>query len=366
MAVNKLRKRKNKAGLDRTGASDDGGSRPVTLGQFNESVDKVNEVVDIVNGTVALPGDLTVTGNLTVNGNTVLANAITDTVAIAGTLSGTLTFEGTTPDAFEIVLDPGEPSGSDKTITLPNITGTVILDAGTQTVGGAKTFSSQVLGPGGSAAIPSFAAGLTNMGIYQSSATELGFAASGTFVARMSTVEGIAATAINTTPIGTVTPAAGTFTSATATTSVVTDTISERTGASGVTVDNLQIKDGVPGKLDERVATADGLTTGLLTGANQFVSVSSANADFIISLPLSTSVPVGTKIRGWVASNGFELRVDASEAATATINNVTTNVEAAIPATTLFIVEKVASLKWILTAIDELGADIAAIVPDAV
>lgn len=219
---------------------------PARVDKLNEVITQVNKISDGDNLTV--PGDITITGNLTVNGNTTLANALTDTVAIAGTLSGTLTFEGTTDDAFEIVLDPGEPSGSDKTITLPNITGTVIVDAGAQSIGGAKTFTdpitqndttnqivlgvtntttisatapaasrvltipdpggaasfvmtegaqtvngaktlgSQIIGVAGSAAAPSFAPGIATMGIYESSATELGLSTEGTFRGRISSV----------------------------------------------------------------------------------------------------------------------------------------------------------------------------------
>lgn len=148
---------------------------------------------------------------------------------------------------------------------------------------------------------------------------------------------------------------------------IKTNTIDETTAASGVTVDGALIKDGsFIGKQATATATADGLTTGLLTGADQFVTVTSANADHIVALPLSSGVPIGTVIRGWVGANGFELRVSAAEAATATINGVTTSVEAAIPATTFFTVTKVASLTWILTAVTELGAVITAIIPDAV
>lgn len=119
-------------------------------------------------------------------------------------------------------------------------------------------------------------------------------------------------------------------------------------------------------QLTTATATADGLTTGLLSGSNQFVTVTSSSANNIICLPSDSDAPIGTVIRGWVGANGFELRPIAAEAATAKINNITTSVEAAIPATTLFKVEKVASLTWILTATDELGAVITAIIPDAI
>lgn len=118
--------------------------------------------------------------------------------------------------------------------------------------------------------------------------------------------------------------------------------------------------------LTSATATADGLTTGLLTGASQFVQITSAAAANIIALPLSTSVPIGTVIQGYVDSNGFELRVDVAEATSATINGVTTNVEAAIPSTTKFKVELVLAGEWILTAVTELGAQVTPIVPDAV
>jgi hypothetical protein len=129
----------------------------------------------------------------------------------------------------------------------------------------------------------------------------------------------------------------------------------------------LDLKTDVDGNPTTATATADGLTTGLLSGTNQFVTVTSASANNIICLPSDALCPVGTKIRGWVGANGFELRSLAADT-TQTINGVTAGVtnEAAIPATTLFVVEKVASLTWILTATTELGAVITAIVPDAV
>ena len=146
------------------------------------------------------------------------------------------------------------------------------------------------------------------------------------------------------------------------------DVISEETAATGVTIDGALIKDGAFLVTNTTAtATADGLTTGLLSGTNQFVTVTSSNAGHIVCLPSDATCPVGTVIKGWVGANGFELRSLAADT-TQKINNVTGGVtnEAAIPATTLFKVEKVASLNWILTAVDEVGAVITAIIPDAV
>lgn len=149
---------------------------------------------------------------------------------------------------------------------------------------------------------------------------------------------------------------------------VSTDAISEKTTAAGVTVDGALIKDGsFIGKQATATATSGGLTTGLLSGADQFVTVTSANANNIVCLPSDVTCPVGTVIRGRVGANGFELRSLAADT-TQTINGVTGGVtnEAAIPANTLFRVEKVASLTWLLTATTSLGAVVTAIIPDAV
>ena len=58
---------------------------------------------------------------------------VTGEVLISNT--GSLVFEGSTVDAFETTLTVADPTTSDKTITLPNVTGTVITtgDAGTVT-----------------------------------------------------------------------------------------------------------------------------------------------------------------------------------------------------------------------------------------
>lgn len=113
------------------------------------------------------------------------------------------------------------------------------------------------------------------------------------------------------------------------------------------------------------VATVGGLTTGIIPAGARFVAVTSSNADFIVTLP--TAAPVGTTIDGWVGANGHEIRTTALS--NETINAVDADggaAEAAIPATTLWRAEKVSATAWILVAWDELGAAIAAIVPDAV
>jgi len=75
--------------------------------------------------TVGLPSDvtignnLTVTGDLTINGTTTTVNSTTIEV------TNSFTFEGSTADAFETTLTVADPT-ADRTITLPDVTGTVI------------------------------------------------------------------------------------------------------------------------------------------------------------------------------------------------------------------------------------------------
>ena len=75
--------------------------------------------------TVGLPDDvtignnLTVTGNLTVNGTTTTVNSTTIEI------TNSFTFEGSTADGFETVLGVIDPT-ADRTINLPNVSGTVI------------------------------------------------------------------------------------------------------------------------------------------------------------------------------------------------------------------------------------------------
>ena len=71
-------------------------------------------------GNAQVDGNLTVTGTTTFNGGTLtLGDAATDTIAFGGTITGSLTFEGSTDDSFETTLTPGNPS-SDITLTLPS------------------------------------------------------------------------------------------------------------------------------------------------------------------------------------------------------------------------------------------------------
>lgn len=141
-------------------------------------------------------------------------------------------------------------------------------------------------------------------------------------------------------------------------------TIEESTSNAGITIDGALIKDGsFTGKYSAVTAVDPAGFVEALTGTDQFITVTSSNAGFVVVLPENDDCPIGTVIRGWVGANGFELRGDSD----ITINNVSMDGnEAAIPATTFFTVTKVTATGWILTATDELGAVVTAIIPDAV
>jgi hypothetical protein len=79
-----------------------------------------NLTIDSAGGTVTVDDNLTVSGNLTVNGTTTSINSTTVDVV------NSFRFEGSTADDFETNLTVVDPT-ADRTITLPNATGTVAL-----------------------------------------------------------------------------------------------------------------------------------------------------------------------------------------------------------------------------------------------
>jgi len=76
---------------------------------------------------VTIGNDLTVTGDLTVNGTTTTVNSTTIEI------TNSFTFEGSTADAFETTLGVIDPT-ADRTINLPNASGTIVLQDTTDTL----------------------------------------------------------------------------------------------------------------------------------------------------------------------------------------------------------------------------------------
>ncbi len=87
---------------------------------------QINEGLD-VSGALSVGGNATITGNLSVLGSTTTINASTIDVQNA------FRFEGATDDAHETTLTVTDPT-ADRTITLPNATGTVVLKDTTDTL----------------------------------------------------------------------------------------------------------------------------------------------------------------------------------------------------------------------------------------
>lgn len=113
-------------------------------------------------------------------------------------------------------------------------------------------------------------------------------------------------------------------------------------------------------------ATADGLTTGLIPANADWVAITSANAAHIVTLPAAASVKAGHKVRGWVGATGCELRTPAASGTKINAVDSDGTNQAALPATTLIECTFISATDgWILVAETELGARIAAIVPDA-
>ena len=140
------------------------------------------------------------------------------------------------------------------------------------------------------------------------------------------------------------------------------NTIGEHDLGSGVAIDSVLLKDGIVAKVVNVIATSGGTGTGVLTGANQFVTVYAASANNIVTLPGASVGNIGTVIRGHIAATGCEIRT----AVTGTyVNNVNGDNESAIPADTTFRLELVTATDWILTATSNTGT-VVVITPDAV
>ena len=110
--------------------SDGGNTSPVALGgtlTFAGTANEVNVVENAGTVTIGMPDNVVITGNLTVNGTTTTVNSTTIEV------TNSFTFEGTTSDNFETTLTVIDPT-ADRTVSLPNESGTVVLQDSTDTL----------------------------------------------------------------------------------------------------------------------------------------------------------------------------------------------------------------------------------------
>lgn len=109
------------------------------------------------------------------------------------------------------------------------------------------------------------------------------------------------------------------------------------------------------------VPTADGLTTGLLLATDTFVSVASADAAHIITLPAIADVALGKEIWGKLGGTACEIRTPATSNTKINGGDADSN-ESVLAANATFMAKKVAADEW--TVLTFVGGALAAPIPD--
>ena len=116
-----------------SGASTAGNIQVGVTGNNEIDTSSGNLTIDSAGGTVtvddnlSVSGNATITGDLTVNGTTTTVNSTTIEI------TNSFTFEGSTADDYETVLGVVDPT-ADRTINLPNASGTIVLQDTTDTL----------------------------------------------------------------------------------------------------------------------------------------------------------------------------------------------------------------------------------------
>jgi len=132
-------------------ADDSSTTTTISLGETLKINGTSNEIETAISGdtlTIGLPSNvtignnLTVTGDLTVNGTTTTVNSTTIEI------TNSFTFEGSTADGFETTLGVIDPT-ADRTINLPNVSGTVITSGNLSDITSVGTLSSLTVGASG-------------------------------------------------------------------------------------------------------------------------------------------------------------------------------------------------------------------------
>lgn len=109
----------------------DTGSGSVSLGSQTLTISGTsNAITTAASGqaiTIDIADNPTFTGNATITGNLTVQGTTTTVNSTEITIQNAFTFEGATADAFETTLTVVDPT-ADRTITLPNASGTVVLN----------------------------------------------------------------------------------------------------------------------------------------------------------------------------------------------------------------------------------------------
>jgi len=140
------------ASVDTTFAGDSG-STSITFGTDTVTfAGTANAITTAMSGdqlTIDIADNPTLTGNTTITGNLTVQGTTTTVNSTEVTIQNAFVFEGATADAHELTLTTVDPT-ADRTITLPNATGQVVLRDTTDTLTnktiafGSNTFSGQL------------------------------------------------------------------------------------------------------------------------------------------------------------------------------------------------------------------------------
>ena len=126
-----------------SGATTSGNIQVGVTGNNEIDTSSGNLTIDSAGGTVSVDDNLTVTGNTTITGNLTVNGTQTTVNSTTIEVTNSFTFEGSTADDYETVLGVVDPT-ADRTINLPNASGTIVLQDTTDTLTN-KTLTSPVI-----------------------------------------------------------------------------------------------------------------------------------------------------------------------------------------------------------------------------
>ena len=108
-----------------SGATTSGNIQVGVTGNNEIDTSSGNLTLDSAGGTIAVDDNLTVSGNTTITGNLTVNGTTTTVNSTTIEITNSFTFEGSTANDFETTLGVIDPT-ADRTINLPNVSGTVI------------------------------------------------------------------------------------------------------------------------------------------------------------------------------------------------------------------------------------------------
>jgi hypothetical protein len=178
-----------------------------TTADASQVMQNLNDLLNgITDGTKDLSiSALTCAGTVTLNGNTTIGNATSDTLTMTASLAssiipsadGAVDIGSAAYGLRALYLGDGDGTtgkvvaaalSADRIWTIPETSAdaSFVMTAATQTIGGAKTFSSVILGADGSKTTPTYGFSAdTDTGIYRSTTNTIGFSAGDTAVCTM-------------------------------------------------------------------------------------------------------------------------------------------------------------------------------------